>query len=216
MIYHFVKRDFKSHFINWAILLIIVTACLWAMRLASEVIFVLGACLMFYAILPLQTITGASWRSQHSMSRNYLLSLPVPRKKMFFIVQIRAFVFALPIFLYALLIPEASDFFSALVPQAQQNRFFYVLNVFLLLVWMINSSISANLVFEKISTYQTKLQRSLCWTLSLSVFFAELAFLIWSLATPHEGYLKQIFLTLMVLLLSANRLRQTQNNWIGT
>lgn len=215
MIYHFLHRDFLSNKINWVINLIIVLVCCIGAVFHPAILFILGVVLLFFAVIPLQSLTGAAWRSQHVMSRNYLLSLPVPRRKMFFIVQMRALVFALPIIIYALLMPFYSPFFASVVLPASSNYAVYFLMLILSVAWMINSAIYSNLIFEKITSYLTKIERTKSWTVSMGIFFTELALVISSFVQSGEGIIWMLVSLVVVMAIAAYRFRSTQRAWLG-
>lgn len=215
MIYHFLHRDFLSNKINWALSAVIILVCAISAAFHPAILFILGVVLLFFAVIPLQSLTGAAWRSQHVMSRNYLLSLPVPRHKMFFIVQMRALVFAIPVIIYALIMPFYSPFFASVVLPPTSNYVVYFFMLISAIVWMINSAIYSNLIFEKITSYLTKIERTKSWTISMGIFFAELTFVISSFVKSGEG-LGWMFLSLAVVIsIAVFRFQRTQRAWLG-
>lgn len=215
MIYHFLHRDFLSNKINWMINLIVILVCCISAAFHPAILFILGVVLLFFAIIPLQSLTGAAWRSQHVMSRNYLLSLPVPRRKMFFIVQMRALVFAVPVIVYALVMPFYSPFFASVVLTGSSNYAVYFLMLVSAVVWMINSAIYSNLIFEKITSYLTKMERTKSWITNMSIFFAELGLVIWSFVKSGESLLWLLLGLTVAVAITAYRFRRTQNAWLG-
>ena len=215
MIYHFLHRDFLSNKVNWIMNFVIISVCLAGSLVSQEILFILGVVEMFFAILPLQSLTGAAWRSQHVMSRNYLLSLPVDRQKMFLIVQMRALVFAVPVLIYASIMPFFSPFVSTLVLSAGSHFIIYFLMLVMALIWMINSSIYSNLIFEKITTYLTKLERTKAWTFALVVFFFEMGVVICSFLKGGESLVSTCVGFLALLVILAFRFRVTRSAWLG-
>lgn len=215
MIYHFLHRDFLSNKINWIINFIIIFVCCISAAFHPAILFILGVVLLFFAVIPLQSLTGAAWRSQHVMSRNYLLSLPVPRSKMFFIVQMRALVFAIPVIIYALAMPFYSDFFASVVLTASSHYIVYFLMLISAVVWMINSAIYSNLIFEKITSYLTKLERTKSWTINMGIFFTELAIVIWGFVQSGEGLIWMLLSLIALVVIAANRFKRTQKAWLG-
>ena len=215
MIYHFLYRDFLSNKINWVICLIITLVCMVTSVYSPEILTILGVCLMFFAVIPLQSLTGAAWRSQHVMSRNYLLSLPVPRNKMFFMVQMRAVVFAVPIIIYTLVMPFCSDFFNSVVSYSPRFYPIYVFTVLLAIVWMINIAIYSNLIFEKITTYLTKLDRTKAWSLSMAVFFSELAVVAYCFLKSEDTWYATLIGLGAVSGVAAYRYYKTRRSWLG-
>ena len=215
MIYHFLKRDFLSNKINWVINIVVTLVCLIASAFNPQILFILGACFLFFAIIPLQSLTGAAWRSQHVMSRNYLLSLPVPRKKMFFIVQMRAMVFAIPIIIFTLVMPFYSDFFNSVISFSLAIYPLFVAMVFLSIVWMIYSAIYSNLIFEKITSYLTKIDRTKAWTLSMTVFFGELAIVTWCFFKTGDTWYSALVGLIAVGSVTYYRFQKTCQSWLG-
>lgn len=215
MIYHFLHRDFLSNRINWVINLIIVATCLAGASLHPEILFILGVVLLFFAIIPLQSLTGAAWRSQHVMSRNYLLSLPVERRKMFLIVQMRALVFALPVLIYALVMPFYSPFFASVVLAAHSYFVLYALTLLMAIVWMINSAIYSNLIFEKITSYLTKVERTTSWSINMVIFFTELAIVVCCFLKAGESLMSTLLGLVLMAATLAFRFQRTQKAWLG-
>ena len=162
MILHFIKRDFNTHRLAWAI---VGLATLLGLSLAAVFgIAVLG--LLFYAyfflgIIPMCSLVGSNWRTQHVMSRNYMLSLPVKRSRLFLIIQVRALVYWLPsIVLAMVLLPFAQAEMESLLEELSVVDFFVFL-LFLLfsVIWFINMSIKMQISFERITSYLTQKQR---------------------------------------------------------
>ena len=215
MIYHFLHRDFLSNKINWIINFIIIAICCVSAAFHPAILFILGVVLLFFAIIPLQSLTGAAWRSQHVMSRNYLLSLPVPRRKMFFIVQMRAMVFAVPVIIYALIMPFYSPFFASVVLSASSHYLIYFIMLVLAIVWMINSAIFSNLIFEKITSYLTKVERTKAWMTNMVIFFGELALVICSFTMTGESFSATLLGFAVVTAIVTYRFQRTQKAWLG-
>lgn len=113
MIQHFILRDIKDFAFHWTILAIcliiaIITYFVTPKEIAGAIPFALAYGCFFFAFIPMGHIIGSAWRSQHMLSRSYLLSLPVPRITCFNINILRSFVFWIPFVLCAFLIPHFS------------------------------------------------------------------------------------------------------------
>jgi hypothetical protein len=90
MIRHFLRRDFRDCRLYWASLLLITVASLFAGVIGLTILF------WVYFMFPSMAqgyILGSPWRTQHQMSRHYLLALPISHKKLFVIQQARMLVF---------------------------------------------------------------------------------------------------------------------------
>ena len=107
MIGHFLKRDFLDFRLLWIGLLIV--TLLWAM--GSKRIFgttgleYLFFGYIFFGMLPQNFILGSPWRTQHQISRHYLLSLPLAHKNLFLIQNIRMMIFGFPALALGSLLP---------------------------------------------------------------------------------------------------------------
>jgi hypothetical protein len=105
MIWHFVKRDFKSDRTLWVFLaLVIVIGSLSA--LGNPESYGLAPYFSFlFALTGSNKIVGTQFRSQHQMSRNYILSLPASRERLFWISNVRFLVYATPFLITSLAAP---------------------------------------------------------------------------------------------------------------
>ncbi len=177
MIFHFIQRDFVTHRLSW-LMLILLTVLFFPARIFD--IDMLGALGYFYFIFPmvtLQQIAGVNWRSQHIMSRNYLLSLPISRKKMFNMVMIRALIFCIPAFVFCLIAPsyweKIYEFFII-----SSELYSMTLIVLFGFIWFVALAISMQIGIERITTYLTLQQRMWAWIKYFGVYILEtLAFL---------------------------------------
>jgi len=164
MILHFIKRDFNTHRLTWAI---IGLATLLGLSLAAVFgIAALGILLyayFFLGIIPMYSLVGSNWRTQHVMSRNYMLSLPLKRSRLFLIIQVRALVFWLPFIVLAMvLLPFAQAEMERLSGKLSVIDFFvFLLCLLFNVIWFINMSIKMQISFERITSYLTQKQRAL-------------------------------------------------------
>lgn len=180
MIRHFLLRDFRTYRMFWIILAILTGCAVVAMLLSSSLIplLLLGYAYLLFGLLPLQSLTGVRFRSQHIMSRNYLLSLPVKREYLFLIIQFRNLIFWVPLILLLLSVPflPLGDDSPFGVPKNWYGL--YCIGVLSCLVWMTNGSIQAQLSIEKIMAYVTQKKRALAWLKTLGVYLVEVLLLI--------------------------------------
>jgi len=187
MIKHFLLRDFKTYRVFWIVLALLTGCAVAAMLLSSSLLplLLLGYAYLLFGLLPLQSLTGVRARSQHVMSRNYLLSLPVRRKYMFLIAQFRNLIFWGPLIVLVLSVP--------LLPFGDESPFrksknwygLYCIGVLSGMLWMTNSAIQGQLSIEKILTYVTQKKRVLAWLKLFAVHFGE----FWLLGALSVGFL---------------------------
>lgn len=130
----------------------------------------LGVGYLLFAMAPMNGIAGVTWRSQQIMSRNYLLALPVPRKQMFMLIQIRALVFWAPLFAFFTLIPIWQESRLEWTPARYTCT---VLTLSGLAFWCINMMISAQLNWERIATFLNQSQRFKAWVTVTAVLLLE-------------------------------------------
>jgi hypothetical protein len=217
MIFHFIKRDFVSQRLPWAVLAL---STLLSLRLfpSSHLIYMglLYAYLLF-AMTPMSEMTGAKWRSQHVMSRSYLLALPVERKKLFWFTQARALVFFLPLIALAYILPtflpEAHRIFVNFVPKDSSLGIYHVL-VLLMVVWMLNSMISLPLGFEKVWGYPTQARRILAYVRMIGVFLFELFLIILSCSETYFYASKPVFPLVVTLFVAFARFYLARRSWL--
>jgi len=179
MIKHFLLRDFRTFQLLWIILAILTGCALVTSLLSSSFIplFLLGYACFFFGLIPLVTLTGVRFRSQHLMSRNYLLSLPIQRRYLFLIIQFRSLIFWMPLILLLLLLP--------FLPLGEDSPFgvpknwygLYGIGVLSCFVWMTNSFIQGQLSSEKITAYVTQRKRAFAWLTFFAVYFGEMVLL---------------------------------------
>jgi hypothetical protein len=146
MIRHFLRRDFRDCRLYWASLLLITVASLFAGVIGLTILF------WVYFMFPSMAqgyILGSPWRTQHQMSRHYLLALPISHKKLFVIQQARMLVFWLPFSIFAACLP-----FTIL--NSLQVYGFYYFALFVSILVFMHSQIWSALEMESISTYVPK------------------------------------------------------------
>ncbi|HEY5038240.1 MAG TPA: hypothetical protein VIJ93_04125 [bacterium] len=217
MILHFIKRDFISHRLPWIVLglLTFLSVKLFA---SSHLIYMglLYAYLLF-AMTPMGEMTGAKWRSQHVMSRSYLLALPVERKKLFWITQARALVFFLPLIALAYILPtflpEAQRLYVNFVPKHFPFGLYHLL-VLLMVVWLLNTMISLPLGFEKVWGYPTQRGRMLAYVRLIGVFLFELFLIILSCSETYFYASKPVFPLAVTAFLAFERFYLARRSWL--
>jgi predicted permease len=212
------KRDFKSNILLWIIsgattifaaILVIFLPSFW-----GAAIPILGYMYFFLATIPIQGITGVKFRSQHVMSRNYLLSLPINRKQQFTIIQLRALVYWIPLILVALALPFIlpRENFKGM---QQINLLLYPMLLMSSIVWMINSFIRMEITTEEITSYQTQKQRFIRWAGTIILFLIEMAVVIfsWFEFFMHKG-LSDYAIVIVVIGLAVWRYQAARKSWL--
>lgn len=211
MITQFLVRDLISHRLQWIILLVMTVPAL----IFADFLHVLFFVYILFCISAMNDIIGVTWRSQHVMSRNYMLSLPISRNKMFFLNQLRAFVFGLPMFIYLVCLPytelkkPAKLFVSENFSVGQ-----YGLVVLISMFWFFNSMFYTAVKTEKISSHLSVVQRILSHILLHGMHVIEVVVY----GVPLFGYTINKFPfwvpLLVVLLLTGNKIFLARRNWV--
>ena len=174
MTWHFIKRDFQSYRFFWILLILFSCLGVFAVMHSRNWLFLLGNGYFLFGMVPIGNLTGVTWRSQHIMSRNYLLSLPINRKGLFLITQARAFVYFAPFAVYALVAPLLSQDLFRTIPISCDHYFIYTAMVLTFVIWLINTMINMQLGWERVTTYLTQLQRAKEWVKLMIVYIGEI------------------------------------------
>jgi hypothetical protein len=178
MISHFIKRDFKSNIFVWIVFgiitLVVAVAAIFSPSFRVAAVFIFCYLYFILATVPIQGITGAKLRTQHVMSRNYLLSLPVNRRRQFAIIQLRALVYWIPLILVVLSLPFIS-FVEEFERIRQINLLLYPVLLISSILWIINRIVSLQITMEEITSYQTQRQRFIRWVGPIILFLTEIA-----------------------------------------
>jgi len=158
MILHFLKRDFVDHLLGWIFILVITGLAILVSHTPVGLINwpILFIVYYFFATTANQHTLGSVWRTQHLLSRHYLLSLPASHKKLFLTLQIRILVFWLPFLTLACLFPlivSGTGFFTV------ETWILYYFGLFTSVVTVIHTGIWSALEMERISSYLPKRQR---------------------------------------------------------
>lgn len=163
MIRHFIKRDFQDFLLGWMIIgiLTVVAAALGLLTSSLElVIFVLGYVYFMFASWPAAQIIGSVWRTQHQMSRYYLLSLPVSHRKLFFIQQMRLAICWIPFIAWASLLP----FITRVGVGLTWDRWgLYYSALCITVATIIHVIIWTSLIMERIASYLPRGKRILAY-----------------------------------------------------
>ena len=159
MTLHFLKRDFIDFRLEWVILLIVTTLAVVVSYTPAARFSWIGLLYAYgiFAIAPLPEILGSVWRTQHHLSRHYLLSLPVPHKKLFLIQQIRLLTFCLPLMILGCLWPFLTSI--GLKSFTLETWILYYFGLFISVSLLIHSMIWQTLEMERISSYLPRGER---------------------------------------------------------
>ena len=179
MITHFLYRDFITHRFHWLLLILFSFFVLPSIVAAKGMFYLLIYVYSLFAVTPIYHLTGVTFRSQHIMSRNYILSLPVKRKKLFLITQLRAFIFWIPFLLVVCLFPWINQrlfLISTEVPLF--NSLLFYPTVLSGVFWGINSIVMMQLSTEKISTFVTSQERAKAWIVLIAIYVLESAIVL--------------------------------------
>jgi hypothetical protein len=218
MVTHFIKQDFKSNSLAWIIVGILtlgagLSIVFWPW-LWGAAVMILGYLYFFLGLTPLQGITGAKFRSQHVMSRNYLLSLPVNRRRQFAIIQLRALIYWIPLIVLVSALPFVS-FREGFKRIRQSNPLLYFVLIMSSVLWIINRIISIQITTERITSYQTKRQRFIRWIGDISLFVVEIAIVNFSwFGFIMLGGLGDFVVVMVVVGLAFWRYNSARQGWL--
>jgi len=217
MIRHFLLRDFRTYRLSW-IILAILTGCAVAVSFLSASffpLFLVGYAYFLCGFTSILSLTGVRFRSQHLMSRNYLLALPVNRKYLFLIIQFRGLIFWGPLILLLLSVPflPLGDAFPFAVSKNWYGL--YGIGVLSCFVWMTNSFIQSQLSSERITAYVTQKKRALAWLKWFGVYLGEFL-LLGALAAGFLalGTVYDVIFVALTIGLAATRFYFARKSWI--
>lgn len=167
MIVHFLRRDFRDYLLYWVILVILTVIALPAGPTGLAALF------WVYFMFPSMAegyIFGSAWRTQHQLSRHYLLALPISHKRLFMIQQVRILVYWLPLLILASCLP------FTLLSSLQVGPFYYFA-LLVSIVFNFHSHLWSALEMESISTYLPKGYRLWAYIKCFGVLFGTMAIL---------------------------------------
>ena len=145
------------------------------------------------------------------MSRNYLLALPVPRKQMFTLIQLRALVFWAPLFAFFALLPMTWQ--TGRLDWTPLRYLSTVLTLAGLACWCINTMISAQLNWERIASYLNQRQRFKAWVTVTAVLFLECQIAVIAFLLAISQRLGFFLPVLAVAILAGIRYRLNERRW---
>lgn len=214
MITHFLKRDFRDYQVYWVMTGLLIGVLL-AFFFATDILLYLHLATyagFFLAFLPVNYLTGVTWRAQHIMSRNYLLALPVSRKRMFHLILIRMLVFWIPLWGLALYLPFE---LNRAIPYTLQHYPEYVLLVLIGSFWLLNLVVRMQLRFEVITRYMDRGARIRAWLGMLSQGILESAVLVGGLFSVYGTRSLYVWLALgLAIVVAAREYRSNLRKWV--
>ena len=216
MIAHFIMRDFRTFKFHWIVLIGISLFASPLVIFSTNFLDVLGYAYFFFGLVPQNNLTGVSWRSQHIMSRNYLLALPVERKKLFLIIQYRALVYFAPFMIYCLTAPFFSTSFARGMRISSEMYPIYAIMVVFGIIWTINAMIYSQLGMEKANSYQTPQQRAKSHFKNFAIYFFEVTIIISAFFNRTILNLNLFLPLIVVFTLAVIRYIYTRRWWLGT
>jgi hypothetical protein len=239
MIAHFILRDFRTYKLYWILLILVSLAAFSGKVPAGYVSNFMWYVYLMFAMVPINNLTGSTWRSQHIMSRNYMLALPVKRNSLFLITQARAFIYWIPIVCLCTLWPLNSSVFESI---SGESYAIYVAIVFAGAFLFINDMIGLQLGIEKNNSYRTQWGRAVQWTKIMVNYFLGTIMLMLAVfntlmsgaretnfsldqLTSNSSILSSIFFIglaippifwlLLIVLLAGGRFFFTRKAWLG-
>ncbi|NBT59817.1 hypothetical protein EBT16_13645 [bacterium] len=187
MIGHFLKRDFSDALVLW-IILGLLSLALWgtyAWSPSESILMGLGWLYFLFPQFCTLNITGSIVRTDHMISRQYFLALPLRRTQFFFITLFRIMVLYLPLCFFLILVVP-----FCFVPQklyTHPNWYLawsiYVFGILMSVVWWISHHLFYSLIIEQSLRFSNSKKRILttlfpilAFVLEIAVFFSCLAF----------------------------------------
>ena len=246
MIAHFIRWDFNQHRSLWG-LLVFVTVVAGISCIAGQsgaAIYILFLVYFIFGTNGTGSTTGSGFRTQHQMSRNYFLALPVDRKKLYNIILLRGLIFFIPLLLLVLSAPivlvvlklPAGAVLDGLVGKSAIIRIesslvistgVTVLKVFaaylmfvgyvaLSYFWYANVSIRMQIKLERINSYLTARERTFSMVSDFALFILEAFFIM---VLPAYLVLWKLpgffFYMALILLFSIRKYKISRNYWLG-
>jgi hypothetical protein len=214
MIRHFLKRDIRDYQVYWfmvGILSFIFLLLFWITDWIVYLYLAAYACI-FLAFLPVNYLTGVTWRAQHVMSRNYLLALPVSRKGLFHTILVRILVFWIPLWSLMLYMPLE---LNRTIPYQLQHFGPYLLLVPATSFWLVNAIIGMQLRYETITRYMDQNERIRAWIKMLSRTILESSVMVLAVLALYDRRALPAWITVALVLATAfGRYRANLAKWL--
>jgi hypothetical protein len=213
MILHFMKRDFLSSRFEWS-LVAIISAVLFAVLFFNQgALIFLGYLYFFFPLAASSKISTSRWRSQHSMSRNYLLALPVPRNRIFNAILLRQMIYWIPMFIFLTIVPIFC--WPKNIPYSAASYIVFEIASITIASWFSVSLVGSQLMFERITSHSSRQRRFWIYFLSTTSFFAEVIIIICPLLFALEKKVPLIIPLLIAASILWFRFNRTRRSWVG-
>jgi len=175
MISHFLKRDLKDSMVFWIILGLVSVAILggyWWSH-SDSLIMYLGWLYFIFSQFVTLNITGTLVRTDHMISRQYFLSLPLARNNFFFITLIRLSIFYLPLWLYLIVVVSLYSIPRKLyvLPNFYLSFVVFLFAISLTLIWWISHGLLYSLLLERSLRFSSSVKRLLTALVPMFLFF---------------------------------------------
>jgi len=172
---------------------------------------------LVFGTIPSSGIIGANVRSQQTISRKYLLSLPINRVRLLFINILRGLFFYVPLYF---LVATLLIFDVKILERFELNLIEFVIALFLVTVWFVLGGFHYSISFEGVSKHHSKFFRffRFFWSFFQMAFEAAIiALLFFDDFDLFTGYfIIPVFLKILVLLvLISNRFYWTKRLWLN-
>ena len=168
MIIHFLKRDFLDFRVYWFIVAGITLAYGMAHHFTKldspgspwSSLQVLLFAYFFLAIMPQSYVLGSVWRTQHQLSRHYLLALPISHRHLFTIQHYRMVVFWIPVLGLCSIYPFLGKGFSS---ASWDTWMVYYIALLTTCVLFIEYGIWSTVQWEEMTSYLPQSARMRAW-----------------------------------------------------
>jgi hypothetical protein len=177
MISHFLKRDLKDSMVFWIVLglmsVLILGAYWWSP--SESLIMCLGWLYFIFSQFVTLNITGTLIRTDHMISRQYFLSLPLKRNSFFLITLLRLSVFYLPLWLYLIIMVSLFSISRKLylLPSFYISFLVFLFAISLTLIWWISHGLLYSLLLERSLRFSNSTKRLLTALVPMFLFLAE-------------------------------------------
>jgi len=219
MTLHFLKWDFVKNRFAWILLLGLTLAVAPMAAKEPTLLQILFMGYFFFAILQIAPVIGTRMRSQHTLSRNYLLTLPIRRYDTFVILLIRLMVFTIPFMVLFWPVPlffSVKELGAGAVFTWRVQWFTSVLLVPAILTFMIGL-VEMQLLWERTSLITSRSQRALRGMGAFLMSMVELWSLMFCLAMSAIGTpASSLPAAVAVLLIAGFRFCSTRRKWVQT
>ena len=188
MLIHWLKWDFRIHRVQWVIFLLLEFLA-YFLESGMERFEIMVALAIIYSVLPAAKLFGTRGRSQHVMSRSYLLSLPEPRFRTYLTLILRMQIFAIPQMILLFVLPGSGLLRKSPGLEVWLHPVYFRLILLPGMIWLVAFQLRTQLAQERISTYLKVTERFFAWAIQISGSIAEFLLVLLLAALTVGGWM---------------------------